>query len=100
MPCKKVLILRDSVDALTRKRRLLGQLAQDADYIETVRPVFDAIYSFDPADCERYNLRAIEQFLPFSWQEIQQFQKRAQLKIKAAFLSVAMNPFGQMFFVP
>ena len=82
----KVLILRDSVEALTRKRRHLGQLAQDQDYIETVRPIFDAIYSFDPADCERYNLRAIEQFLPFSWKEIEQFQNKIQLKIKAVFV--------------
>jgi hypothetical protein len=92
MPCKKVLILRDSVDALTRKRRLLGQLAQDADYIETVRSVFDAIYSFDPADCERYNLIAIEQFLPFSWKEIQQFQKDIETKNKRCFFVGGYEP--------
>lgn len=92
MPCKKVLILRDSVDALTRKRRLLGQLGQDADYIETVRPVFDAIYSFDPADCERYNLRAIEQFLPFSWQEIQHFQKESAAENKSSFFVGGYEP--------
>ncbi|WP_320726853.1 hypothetical protein [Enterobacter sp. 118C5] len=92
MPCKKVLILRDSVDALTRKRRLLGQLAQDADYIDTVRPVFDAIYSFDPADCERYDLHAIEQFLPFSWQEIQQFQKESATENKSCFFVGGYEP--------
>ena len=92
MPCKKVLILRDSVDALTRKRRLLGQLAQDADYIDTVRPVFDAIYSFDPADCERYDLHAIEQFLPFSWHEIQQFQKESATKSKSCFFVGGYEP--------
>ena len=92
MPCKKVLILRDSVEALTRKRRHLGQLAQDQDYIETVRPIFDAIYSFDPADCERYNLRAIEQFLPFSWKEIEQFQKQNPTENKSCFFVGGYEP--------
>lgn len=76
LPCKKILILRDDVEALTRKRRKLGQLAANQQYIDTVRTVFDVIFSFDPADCQKYNLRLINQFLPFSWQQIQQRQNQ------------------------
>lgn len=71
LPCKKILILRDSVEALTDKRRNLGQLGPQQDYIETVRPIFDVIMTFDPADKARYQLKSIEQFLPFSWRDIE-----------------------------
>lgn len=71
MQCKKILILRDSVEALTNKRRKLGQLAENQDYIETVKPVFDVIFSFDPEDSKKYGLTYIKQFLPFTWQQIQ-----------------------------
>ncbi|RKQ39236.1 hypothetical protein D8M09_13135 [Enterobacter sp. R1(2018)] len=74
MPCKKILILRDSVEALTFKRRKLGQLGPNEDYVETVRPIFDVIFSFDPQDCRTYNLIYIKQFLPFTWQQIQAFK--------------------------
>ncbi|EWG66827.1 MULTISPECIES: hypothetical protein [unclassified Enterobacter] len=92
MPCKKVLILRDSVVALTRKRRLLGQLTEDEDYIEKVRPVFDVIFSFDSADCQRYNLAMIEQFLPFSLHEIQRLQKESQSENKSCFFVGGYEP--------
>lgn len=71
MQCKKILILRDSVSALTTKRRKLGQLAENQDYIETVRPVFDVIFSFDPQDSKTYGLTYIKQFVPFTWKQIQ-----------------------------
>ncbi|WP_133522261.1 MULTISPECIES: hypothetical protein [unclassified Buttiauxella] len=71
MHCKKILILRDSVDALTTKRRKLGQLAENQDYIETVKPIFDVIFSFDPQDSKTYGLTYIKQFVPFTWQQIQ-----------------------------
>lgn len=70
MPCKKILILRDSVAALTFKRRKLGHLGQNEDYIATVKPIFDVIFSFDPQDSEKYNLQYIKQFVPFTWQQI------------------------------
>ncbi|MGQ4693104.1 hypothetical protein [Enterobacter asburiae] len=92
MPCKKVLILRDSVVALTRKRRLLGQLKEDEDYIETVRPVFDVIFSFDSADCQRYSLAMIEQFLPFSLHEIQRLQKESKIENKRCFFVGGYEP--------
>lgn len=92
MPCKKVLILRDSVVALTRKRRLLGQLKEDEDYIETVRPVFDVIFSFDSADCQRYSLAMIEQFLPFSLHEIQRLQKESKSENKRCFFVGGYEP--------
>lgn len=92
MPCKKVLILRDSVVALTRKRRLLGQLKEDEDYIETVRPVFDVIFSFDSADCQRYSLAMIEQFLPFSLHEIQRLQKESKCENKRCFFVGGYEP--------
>lgn len=92
MPCKKVLILRDSVVALTRKRRLLGQLKEDEDYIETVRPVFDVIFSFDSADCQRYSLAMIEQFLPFSLYEIQRLQKESKSENKRCFFVGGYEP--------
>lgn len=92
MPCKKVLILRDSVLALTRKRRLLGQLKEDEDYIETVRPVFDVIFSFDSADCQRYSLAMIEQFLPFSLHEIQRLQKESKSENKRCFFVGGYEP--------
>ena len=71
MSCRKILILRGSVEALTNKRRKLGQLGEDQDYIETVRPIFDIIFSFDPEDSKNYKLTYIKQFLPFTWQQIQ-----------------------------
>ncbi|EMF8517223.1 hypothetical protein AWI17_18770 [Enterobacter asburiae] len=92
MPCKKVLILRDSVVALTRKRRLLGQLKEDEDYIETVRPVFDVIFSFDSADCQRYSLAMIEQFLPFSLHEIQRLQQESKIENKRCFFVGGYEP--------
>lgn len=70
LPCKKILILRDSVEALTTKRRKLGQLGPDQDYVETVRPIFDAILTFDPTDSLTYHLKYINQFLPFSWNNL------------------------------
>lgn len=77
MPCKKILILRDSVEALTNKRRKLGQLGQNQDYIETVRSVFDIIFSFDPQDSKTYGLTYIPQFLPFTWKQIQSISHSA-----------------------
>lgn len=74
MRCRKILILRDTVEALTIKRRKLGQLAHNEDYIETVRPVFDTIFSFDSHDSEKYKLTYINQFLPFTCKQIQAFK--------------------------
>lgn len=92
MPCKKILILRDSVEALTFKRRKLGQLGQNEDYVETVRPVFDRIFSFDPQDAEKYNLLCIKQFLPFTWQQIQEIKKTSSKANKSCFYVGGYQP--------
>ncbi|MFO6297076.1 hypothetical protein [Rahnella selenatireducens] len=68
--CKKILVLRDSVEALTSKRRRLKLLSDDENYLSRVNSVFDIIYSFDPVDCLKYGLSAVDQFLPFTHKEI------------------------------
>ncbi|QLK62039.1 hypothetical protein GE278_15185 [Enterobacteriaceae bacterium Kacie_13] len=68
--CKKILVLRDSVAALTSKRQRLKLLSDDENYLDRVNSVFDVIYSFDPEDCLKYNLSYVEQFLPFTLSEI------------------------------
>ena len=50
--CKKILVLRDSVAALTSKRRRLKLLSHDENYLDRVTAVFDVIYSFDPEDTD------------------------------------------------
>lgn len=66
LSCKKILVLRDSVAALTAKRRRLKLLADDEIYLDRATPVFDVIYSFDPEDCRKYGLSHVSQFLPFT----------------------------------
>lgn len=68
--CKKILVLRDSVEALTSKRRRLKLLSDDENYLSRVNSVFDVIYSFDPVDCLKYGLSPVDQFLPFTHNEI------------------------------
>lgn len=68
--CKKILVLRDSVAALTAKRRRLKLLAEDENYLDRAMPVFDVIYSFDPEDCRKYGLSFVSQFLPFTRNDI------------------------------
>lgn len=70
LPCKKILVLRDSVSALTSKRRRLKLLSDDENYLSRVSSVFDVIYSFDPDDCLKYSLSPVDQFLPFTHKEI------------------------------
>ncbi|WP_134705558.1 hypothetical protein [Rahnella sp. CJA17(1/100)] len=66
LKCKKILVLRDSVAALTSKRRRLKLLSHDENYLDRVTAVFDVIYSFDPEDCRKYGLSYVDQFLPFT----------------------------------
>ena len=68
--CKKILVLRDSVAALTTKRRRLKLLSDNEIYLDRVAPVFDVIYSFDPQDCRKYGLSYVDQFLPFIRKDI------------------------------
>ena len=42
--CKKILVLRDSVAALTSKRRRLKLLSENENYLDRVSSVFDVIY--------------------------------------------------------
>lgn len=70
LKCKKILVLRDSVAALTSKRRRLKLLSEDENYLDRVRSTFDVIYSFDPEDCKQYHLSYVNQFLPFTRSEI------------------------------
>lgn len=68
--CKKILVLRDAVSALTSKRRRLKLLSDNENYLDRVKPVFDVIYSFDPEDCLKYQLAYVDQFLPFTRNDI------------------------------
>lgn len=74
LKCKKILVLRDSVAALTSKRRRLKLLAHDENYLDRVTAVFDVIYSFDPEDCRKYGLCYVDQFLPFTRNNIAAWQ--------------------------
>ncbi|QUT16692.1 hypothetical protein [Rahnella inusitata] len=77
--CKKILVLRDSVAALTSKRRRLKLLSENENYLDRVSSVFDVIYSFDPQDCLKYNLSYVDQFLPFTLSEIRTHAAEPQI---------------------
>lgn len=76
--CKKILVLRDSVAALTSKRRRLKLLSDNENYLDRVSSVFDVIYSFDPQDCLKYNLSYVDQFLPFTLSKIRAHAEEPQ----------------------
>lgn len=76
--CKKILVLRDSVSALTSKRRRLKLLSDNENYLDRVSSVFDVIYSFDPQDCLKYNLSYVDQFLPFTLSKIRAHAEEPQ----------------------
>ncbi|WP_225775564.1 hypothetical protein [Pseudomonas sp. Marseille-Q5115] len=53
-PGRKVLLVRDLVDAA---------------FLSEVRPLFDAIYSFDQQQCEALGMRPLNQFFPLGFTE-------------------------------
>lgn len=53
-PGRKVLLVRDLVDAA---------------FLKEVRPLFDAIYSFDQQQCEALDMRPLNQFFPLGFTE-------------------------------
>ncbi len=68
--------------AIARKfngvRILLIRNLVEADFIETVKPCFDLIYSFDAGQCETYGIHFLDQYLPFDLEEIDHLNNAPQ----------------------
>lgn len=74
--CHRVLILRDTVDVLNNAMKNKKKwLLNNEDFITKIVPFFDKVYSFDFEDCRKYNLVYMNQFLPFSFEEMKSFRK-------------------------
>ncbi|KML71664.1 hypothetical protein [Pectobacterium peruviense] len=81
--CKKALVIRDTMihlenEMIYRKKWLmLGN-----GFINEVKAHFDKIYSFDPSDCQKYNLIYLNQFLPFTYSNIINIRNNPSLLIE------------------
>lgn len=74
--CQKILVLRDTIDVLNNSMKNKKQwLEQNQSYIDEVTPYFDKIYSFDKDDCKKYHFQYLEQFLPFTFCDIQKIRQ-------------------------
>lgn len=73
---KKILVVRDTIfhleNEMKRKKRWLKE---DDDFVTEVAPYFDRIYSFDRNDCEKYNFEFLDQFIPFTSDEVINLRK-------------------------
>lgn len=81
--CKKILVLRDTIDivenAMKNKKKWLNQ---NQSYIKEIIPYFDHVYSFDIDDCKKYNFLYLEQFLPFSFSEVKEIRSKLIIEQK------------------
>lgn len=76
MQCHKVLVLRDTIDVLNNSMKNKKKwLLNNEDFITSVVPFFDKVYSFDFEDCRKYNFLYMNQFLPFSVEEMKAYRK-------------------------
>ena len=66
LPCKKILLMRDTVEKLDYNMRKKGLLSLHESYLDKITPYFDRIYTFDEHDCQRYGINFLPQFLSFT----------------------------------
>ncbi|WP_248465978.1 hypothetical protein [Pectobacterium versatile] len=73
---KKILVIRDTIihleNEMKRKKRWLKE---DDDFVTEIAPYFDKVYSFDKNDCEKYNFEFLDQFIPFTSDEVVHLRK-------------------------
>jgi hypothetical protein len=75
LQCHKVLVLRDTIEVLNNSMKNKKKwLCQHEDYIGKITPHFDKIYSFDLDDCQKYNFTYLNQFLPFTYSEMEKLR--------------------------
>lgn len=82
LPCKKALVIRDTIIHLERGMKENKKwLLPDGDIIQEIDSHFDKVYSFDPSDCKKYGFIYLKQFIPFTSQDIETILKTS-IKIK------------------
>jgi hypothetical protein len=75
LQCHRILVLRDTIETLNKSMKNQKKwLCQDEDYIDKITPHFDKIYSFDFEDCRKYSFTYLNQFLPFTYSEMQKLR--------------------------
>ncbi|MER0049000.1 hypothetical protein ABRP56_21785 [Pectobacterium odoriferum] len=81
--CNKALVIRDTIihlenEMIYRKKWLIS----GNGFINEVKDHFDKIYSFDPSDCQKYNLIYLNQFLPFTYPNVINMKLNSSLLIE------------------
>ncbi|MCT4703185.1 hypothetical protein MUA02_15120 [Enterobacteriaceae bacterium H20N1] len=66
IPCKKILLCRDTLEKLNNNMRNKRLLQPNENYLEKVKPYFDKIYSFEENDCHSFGINFLHQFLSFT----------------------------------
>ncbi|AZK60965.1 hypothetical protein [Pectobacterium versatile] len=75
---KKILVIRDTIIHLENEMKTKKRwLKEDGSFVKEVAPYFDKIYSFDKNDCEKYSFEFLDQFIPFTSDEITDLIKNA-----------------------
>jgi len=69
LPCKKIIIVRDTIEKLNYHMREKGLLTQHEDYLGRIKTVFDKVYSFDQLDCLNHDMVYLPQFISFTSQQ-------------------------------
>lgn len=69
IPCKKIIIVRDTIEKLNYHMRKKGLLTQHESYLGKIRTVFNNVYSFDQLDCINHNMKFLPQFISFTSQQ-------------------------------
>ncbi|WP_392560007.1 hypothetical protein [Orbus mooreae] len=83
--CKKILILRDTIDVVEDSMKNKKHwLDKDKSYIDEIIPYFNKVYSFDLDDCQKYNFLYLEQFLPFTYSDIQKIRDEFSQKVRTS----------------
>ncbi|MCW2476625.1 MULTISPECIES: hypothetical protein [unclassified Symbiopectobacterium] len=96
LPCKKALVIRDTIIHLERGMKENKKwLPSDGDITQEIDSHFDKVYSFDPSDCKKYDFIYLKQFLPFTSQDIDTILKtsiKSKLSEKSCFFIGEYRP--------